>query len=188
MLNSNFSSYNNLTKISAIFSKKDLIKDNIEYYNYVKDILCNEVVLKMKEYIQHGNTTCYQHSINVSYYSYLLCKKLNWNKESAARAGLLHDFFLYDWHNEKKDTKLFEKHGFTHPQKALINANKYFYLNDIEKDIILKHMWPLTISLPKYKETCVIVLIDKICTILEFMDFLFPLSLNKIKVIIINNK
>lgn len=166
--------------LCAIFSNKNLIDENEEYYNCVKDIIHNEIVLKMKNYIQHGNTTCYQHCINVSYYSFLLCKKLGLNEQDVARAGLLHDLFLYDWHIEKVSNKLFEKHGFTHPQKALYNATKYFKLNKIEEDIILKHMWPLTISLPKYKESFVIVLIDKICCVLEFMNYHFPLSISSL--------
>ncbi len=165
-------------KICAIFSNKDLINENTDYYNCVKDIIENEVVLKMKNYIQHGNTTCYQHCINVSYYSFLICKKLGLNKQNAARAGLLHDLFLYDWHTEKKTKKLFEKHGFTHPQIALSNATKIFNLNEVEEDIILKHMWPLTMALPKYKESFIIILVDKISCILEFMNYHFPLNIS----------
>ena len=47
-------------------------------------------------------------------------------------------------------------------------ARNYLASRNLEKDIILKHMWPLNIELPKYKETCVIVFTDKICCIKEF--------------------
>jgi len=54
------------------------------------------------------------------------------------KGWLLHDFFLYDWHADKKtSTKL---HGFVHLCIAVKNANEYFSLNNIEKDIIEKHM------------------------------------------------
>ena len=53
------------------------------------------------------------------------------------------------------------------------NAKKYFNINEIEKDMILKHMFPLTLKFPKYKETFVIILVDKWCTMKEFFDGLY---------------
>lgn len=46
-----------------------------EYLALVRDILKNEQVRSMDGYFQHGRTTCLRHSINVSYLSYLFCKK-----------------------------------------------------------------------------------------------------------------
>lgn len=177
----NFDQKNSKETIHAIFSGENLINENLPYFHCVKDLLQNETVLEMKHYIQHGNTNCYQHCINVSYYSYLLCEKLGLDKQSVARAGLLHDLFLYDWHKRKKEKNILKKHGFTHPYQAFYNANKYFNLNEKEKDIILKHMWPLTVALPKYKESFLVSLVDKICCILEFMNYHFPFSSKEIK-------
>lgn len=154
----------------------DLVNKDTEYFELVSDILSNEHVLSMKDFMQHGNTSCYEHSLNVSYYSYILCKKLNLDTKSAARAGLLHDLFLYDWHTStlSKNSPINKKHAFHHPYIAFKNAKENFELNNIEKDIILKHMWPLTIVLPKYKETYVIVLIDKICCLSETLNMFIP--------------
>lgn len=58
-------------------------------------------------------------------------------------------------------------HAFTHPKTALENASKLFSLNEKECDIILKHMWPVTIKLPKYKESYIITLVDKYCALEE---------------------
>lgn len=149
--------------MSAQFEKKfNKILNNQEYMGCVKDVFDSDPVKKMDEYIQHGSTTTLEHSINVSYLSYKVAKKLNLDYKAAARAGLLHDLFLYDWHLQPKGDQLFQKHGFTHPQKALENANKYFELSDKEKDIIEKHMWPLTLrKVPKYKESFLVSFIDK---------------------------
>ena len=68
-----------------------------EYLDSVKDILDHPVFRSMEQYIQHGTTTCLEHSIRVSYMAYRLCRKFGGNWRSAARAGLLHDLFLYDW-------------------------------------------------------------------------------------------
>lgn len=140
-------------------SKKLLSKKG--YYDAISDLIESSVVLKMDEYIQHGTTSTLDHCIRVSYRSYKIAKLFKMDYKSAARAGLLHDLFLYDWHLEPK-RKLFEKHGYTHPKTALMNASNNFNLNSKEKDIILKHMWPLTLrSVPKYKESFLVSIVDK---------------------------
>lgn len=139
-----------------------------EYESYIDDLIHSEVVLSMKKYIQHGTTTCLDHCINVSYYGYRLAKAWHLDAKAVARGALLHDFFLYDWHLQKAKWPLHKKHGFTHPQIALENAEKYFNLTKKEKDIISKHMWPLTIfHIPRYRESFVVTLADKYCSVLE---------------------
>lgn len=151
---------------SLINSELSKYGDVREYVDCVKDIINNDTVMSMSNYNHHFETNCLEHSISVSYYCYLLCKKFKWDYRSAARAGLLHDLFLYDWTTHKRDTG--EKfHGLTHPLTAYNNAKEIFELNNIEKDMIIKHMWPLTLRFPRYKESYVIVLADKYCGTLE---------------------
>ena len=140
---------------------------NKDYIECVKDIYRSEPVIEMNEYIQHGSTTTLEHSINVSFLSYKIAKKLKMDYKSVARAGLLHDLFLYDWHQIPKERKLLKKHGFTHSKTALDNAIKHFDLNEKEMDIILKHMWPLTFVPPVYKEGWIVTIADKWCSTLE---------------------
>lgn len=157
--------------IELIKSKLNLKADSYSYIEYKKcinDLMQNETVRSMEKFMQHSNVTCLEHSIYVSYISYLICRRLRLDYLSAARGGLLHDFFLYDWHITKPNKGL---HGFTHPHTALENANKNFCLNEIEKDIILKHMWPLIIRLPKYKESFIVSFVDKYCTLMEIIKF-----------------
>lgn len=47
-----------------------------EYFEFVKDLLDSDVVNEMKNFRHHYSTTCYQHCINVSYYNYLVCRKI----------------------------------------------------------------------------------------------------------------
>jgi len=146
------------------------------YRSTIEDILENDHLHDMKNYIQHRDLSCMEHSIFVSYNSYLVCKRLHCDEIAAARGGLLHDFFLYDWHKERRSEKL---HGFAHPEIALENAKSHFDLSEIEEDIILKHMWPLTLNkIPKYKESLVVSLVDKYCTTIELIS---PKTRNKIK-------
>lgn len=139
-----------------------------EFAQIVKDLMTNETVQKMKYYKQHYDTSCFEHCRNVAYYSYLICKKYNLDYVSVARAGMLHDLFLYDWRQRQDDRK--GLHAFTHPKTALENASKLFSLNEKERDIILKHMWPVTIKFPKYKESYIITLVDKYCALQESIN------------------
>lgn len=146
------------------------------YRMTIEEIWENEYLHDMKNYIQHRDLNCLEHSIFVSYNSYLVCKKLRCDEVAAARGALLHDFFLYDWHKGRHGDKL---HGFAHPEIALENAQSHFELSDVEKDIILKHMWPLTLKkVPKYKESLIVSLIDKYCTTVELIS---PKTRDKIK-------
>ena len=135
-----------------------------EFKKIVADILENELVVSMQQFIQHSDVSCFEHSLYVSYRSYTVCRHLGFDYRSAARGGLLHDFFLYDWHTTKATSGL---HGFSHPAQALKNANEHFNLNEIEQDIILKHMFPLTLRVPRYKESLIVSLVDKYCSLME---------------------
>lgn len=145
------------------YKKIDFNNDS-EYIKCVEDLINNPVVRSMEKFIQHSDQSCFEHCINVSYHSYLLCRLLGLNYQAAARGGLLHDLFLYDWHIRESHRGL---HGFSHPYTALENANKHFDINNMERDIIEKHMWPLTLKFPKYKEALIVCFVDKYCALLE---------------------
>jgi len=139
--------------------------NNEDYVSCVTDLIAHEKVWSMDKFIQHANVSCLEHSFNVSYVSYLICKRFKLDYSSAARGGLLHDFFLYNWHG----TGIKNLHSFKHPGIALKNADKYFELNNIEKDIIKKHMWPLTVVPPMHVEAYIVMLVDKYCAIMEVL-------------------
>lgn len=144
--------------------------NNEEFNSIIQDIVQNDTVQQMKNYRQHFETTCFDHCQTVSYYAYKMCKFFKCDYKSAARAGMLHDLFLYDWRKPRPDGKGW--HAYRHPRTALNNAMKIFDLNKIEQDAILKHMWPLTIPLPRYKESFIITLADKYATFLENIEHL----------------
>ena len=151
--------------------KESLTKDIEEFNMIIYDLANHPTVQKMKLYRQHYDTNCFDHCYNVAFYSYLICKKLNLDYISVSRAGMLHDLFLYDWRKKQPEHKRF--HGFRHPRIALNNASKLFDLNEMEKDIILKHMWPITIIPPKYIEGYIITLTDKYCALEESYNHYF---------------
>lgn len=49
-------------------------REDEEYMSYVQDLLETEAVKKLANYTQHVHSTRLEHSISVSYYSYLLAK------------------------------------------------------------------------------------------------------------------
>ena len=143
-------------------------KQNSEFINIVKDIISNETVQSLRFFKHHYGSNRYEHCLSVAYYSYKICKFLRIDHVSAARAGLLHDLFLYDCGSPETRPK---NHIKKHPEIALTNAEKIFLLNDIEKDIISKHMWPITFSVPRYLESFVITFVDKFCAINEWSSY-----------------
>lgn len=143
----------------------DKINNDEEFIELIEDLINNETVQEMKKYRQHYETSCYDHCLEASYYCYKICKKFNLDYKSAARAAMLHDLFLYDWRVRQPDRKGF--HAFTHGKCAYENASKLFELNALQKDMIVKHMWPVTLSLPKYKESYILTLVDKYCAVSE---------------------
>lgn len=136
---------------------------------HASDILESENFKGTRQHIQHGSMTVYNHCMDVARYSLLLNKKLGLkcDKHDLIRGALLHDYFLYDWHDKEYLSQRKRLHGFWHPSIALRNAEKEYQLNDIQRDIIHKHMWPLTVVPPKCREAWVVTAADKYCSLME---------------------
>ena len=133
------------------------IRKDKEYKKIIKDIFRN-IEFKKLYNIEHHGISRMEHSIKISYYSYKIAKKLKMDYVSVARGGLLHDFFL---DGDERNCKRKFLDTFVHPKKALNTANGNFDINEIEKDIIVSHMFPLYIKIPKYKESILVNLVDK---------------------------
>ena len=146
------------------FKLKEKNYSNKEFLEIIKPLIENHTVQEMRNYRQHFKTNCFDHCFLVSFYCYCICKKLHLDFVSAARAGMLHDLFLYDW-REKSNRKGF--HAFTHGKSACQNACKLFDLNEKEKNMISTHMWPVTFSIPKSLEGLILTFVDKFCAIKE---------------------
>ena len=125
-----------------------------------------------KNFIQHGNTSVYTHVISVAKKSIEIAEKYNLkvDMDSMIRGALLHDYFLYDWHDGKRERWI---HGFTHPMKAYKNAKSEINLNGLERDIIIKHMFPLTILPPRYLESWIVTYSDKYVSAVETISSRF---------------
>ena len=166
--------FGGLAMRKAIGSKINLLDPNnylaCEFNNCVKELITNLDFLKLENFFQHIKTSRLQHSINVAYYSFLVCRFFGLDYKSAARAGLLHDFYLYDWRKEKQ---IEGRHSKAHAIIALRNAEKITHLNKIEKNAILRHMWPMVFIPPKYPEAIIVSLMEKFCATAEFITNLW---------------
>ncbi len=119
-----------------------------------------------KQYCQHGDCSVFEHCANVAYVSCMLFRQMHIDADFDAliTGALLHDYFLYDWHNRQT---CHPAHAVYHPTLALHNARKDYQLTPKEEDIILHHMFPLTVLPPKSREAWMVCLADKLCAMTE---------------------
>ncbi len=157
-----------------------------EWYQLVLPILLNDEFQRRKLFLHHESSV-WNHSIMVSFKSFLVAKFYNLNVYDATIAGLLHDFYPQAWQYSeelynldpsyltryfKKHKKLTELHGFVHGKEAAINAQKYFpqMVNERILDSIKYHMFPLTVIPPHYIEGWIVTSMDKKVSVSVFKD------------------
>lgn len=144
----------------------DIRKDIHKYGN---DILHSKNFLSSAKNIQHSDVSVMKHSMKVAYTSMWMNRRFHFNcdERELTRGALLHDYFLYDWHDDDH-RGLWHLHGFYHPGVALKNASKEYALSDKEKNIIKTHMWPLTLThIPTCREAWVVTAADKYISTIE---------------------
>jgi len=131
----------------------------------IADLLVLEEVQRLDEFSQHYHTSRLRHCLGVAYCGYRISRALGLDYRAAARAGVLHDLFCYDWREEGHTASL---HTYLHPKCALENAERLVPdLTDVERDAIAAHMWPLCDTRPHYMVSAVVSFADKICCIAE---------------------
>lgn len=141
------------------------VEEQEEFNHLMAPLAGDPRVLRMRQYIQHGRVTTYDHCLAVARTSYELNLRLHLHAHvgELLRAAFLHDYFLYDWH-----TRGDHLHGYHHPGIAAGNADRDFHLTKRERSCIETHMWPLTLfHMPSSKEAWIITLADKICSTRE---------------------
>lgn len=154
-----------------------------EYMSYISDIYNDEHFKIMKTYPHHDKYTRMDHCLHVSYSTYLWLKKhipkYKYMRE-ACRGSLLHDFFLYDWHTENP-FPIPCVHAWKHPERAYLDAKKFFKLNVMEKDIILTHMFPVSVEIPWSKAAWMVVIFDKYWAFREGFTTFDPIKMLKMQ-------
>ncbi len=144
--------------------RKERFYEMIEKYKKAPD------VVSMERFVQHGNTSTLGHSENVAWVSFLVNEKLHLNADEKilVDAAILHDFYLYDWHDRKSDRTDRLIHRYNHPEIACENAKKRFEISQKTQNAIRSHMWPVSIKrIPRSKEAAIICMADKYCAFVE---------------------
>ena len=139
-----------------------------EFFSYIGDLYDTDEFQSMHQYVQHGEIDRIQHIMSVTYLSYLGARKRGADVRQTLRGAILHDLFYYDWHVAGDGTH--RLHGYRHPGFALKNAEKlYPEITVIEKNVIKRHMWPLTPTPPRYREGLIVSMADKYCATQEVL-------------------
>ncbi len=147
------------------------------YLSLVSDLLATPQVQSMRELPHHPGVNCFEHSIFVSYVAFRLARRWGLDYRACARAGLLHDLYLYRWNDRTAHPG---NQCLDHPVFALRNAQAITSLSDKEKNIILAHMWPLAVHLPRSPEAWTVSLADKICATVEVFQIWKRLRLRSV--------
>ena len=147
----------------------DILRKNKEFQNLIQKIISSKEYQTMKHHRHHVKSNTFDHSVKVAYLCFRHHKRfhMKMDLEELIRGALLHDYYLYDWHDKAPSHRF---HGFTHPKRALSNAlRKYPNLTRTERDMIRRHMFPLTLIPPKTKGGWLICLYDKIAAISDYL-------------------
>ena len=139
-----------------------------EFEEILEPILLNQRVQMMKKFIQHGNTSTFQHCRSVAETSDRLNERfrLGADRRTLILSAMLHDFYLYDWHSV--DDGSHRRHGFHHARRARDNAVREFGVDRKIQSVIDSHMWPLNpLRIPKSREAWILWIADKIETFRE---------------------
>lgn len=148
------------------------------YLELMRPLLDTQEVQSMGQWNHHFGVTTYEHSLFVSYVAFRLARRLRANYYAAARAGLLHDLYLYSPYRPDSHPG---NQCFYHPIAALENAKALVPdLTEEEQNSILSHMWPLAYHAPRCRLAVIISLADKFCAVLEICKIYKLLGLREV--------
>ena len=134
-------------------------------------------VQSMRSLPHHPGVNCYEHSVFVAYVAFRLARRWKLDYRACARAGLLHDLYLYNCHDSSAHPG---NQCLDHPEFALRNASALTILSEKERNIIQAHMWPLAVHLPRSREAWAVSFADKICATIEVIQLWKRLKLRAI--------
>ena len=142
----------------------------LRFEELARPVLAGGRVREMGGFVQHGSTTTLEHVCAVAWTALGLVRRLGLRVDEAAlvRGALLHDYYLYDWHDHRAAPDRW--HGFTHPGHAMRNAEADFGIGELERHIIKRHMFPFTPVPPTRREAWAVCLADKWCSTREIFS------------------
>ena len=144
------------------------MKDYTEFSEIIAPLLDNADVLSMKNYIQHGNISTFEHCMGVAKASCFIGSHVPFRVDMTTllQGAILHDFYLYDWHEVGDGSH--RMHGFRHAKRAAENAASLLSVSDSVYSVIYTHMWPLNpFRIPRSREAMIVCMADKCVALYE---------------------
>ena len=135
-----------------------------EFRSMIRPTVTRKVYQRMKHIRHHLRGNLYEHSIKVAYLCYRCHRacRMCGDRTELVQGALLHDFYLYDPHAEKG----YARHWVAHPRRALCNAQRYYGpLTAAQRDMIERHMFPVTPLPPRTPYGWMICLCDKLAAV-----------------------
>ena len=143
-----------------------------ELENVYQSFLHDERILRMKDIPMHRGSNCYYHSFKVAKKAIrhaIRHKKEKVDLMTILLGAILHDYYLYNWRQNKE---LLKKHGKNHPYIAAQNAKDDFGITEMVQKVIKSHMWPINIKeYPNSKEARIVTIADKMVSTGEALTF-----------------
>lgn len=140
-----------------------------DFYNFIVEFgyIINHPIYKLlKEESHHGDNR-YDHSIRVGINVYKFCRYYDIPYHNITVAALLHDFFF----NKDLGDVTVKQELTEHPKISVLNARKYFRVNNEICEMIRTHMYPVTLDRPTTKEGLILSSIDKMVSTKEFCKY-----------------
>lgn len=131
-----------------------------------EEVLNSDRFLSAWDIPHHGNVSVAMHSLHVAKES---CRIADWlqrhgvkiSDEDAVRSSLLHDIGM-------TERRVFSspswRKAYTHPDRGTEIAEKEYHANEIQKDAIQRHMWPICVIPPSHVAGWVVLALDKMAT------------------------
>ena len=129
-------------------------------------ILSSAGMQKSAQFMQHGTTSVRDHCMNVACCATKMARvlRLKVNERDLVHAALLHDYFLYDWHDRSTSRP---RHATQHPRYAAENAVRDFEISQEVVRAIHSHMFPMSRHIPQGSLGWLVCIADKLCTVQE---------------------
>jgi HD superfamily phosphodiesterase len=141
--------------------------------DYGSDVLKSDCFLSSKDQKQHFRSSLERHTERVAVNTLKICrifKKLGIkaDEKMAVRAALCHDLGLEG--RKKRYSSSYESLR-RHPAESVKIAKKiYPEMNEKMEQAILRHMWPLTLRMPKSSEGLAVLLADKMASVSDIIS------------------
>lgn len=134
-----------------------------------EDILSSDRFHKAWNIRHHYSTSVAVHSERTAEYAMRICSWLKRhsvriNEEDVMRACLLHDIGMTD---DKVSHSISFRKAYLHPVRSEQIAKDEFHANAVQCNAIRRHMWPICVIPPRYKEGWIVIAADKLCSLRE---------------------